>query len=127
MTVDPLLAAVVAVLVLVAVFLWQLARLAALKRRLLALESQLGAVRTDLEAVGTGSLTALERLDQLEPVTERLVERVGLVESSTQGRSYEQAVEAARRGATREHLVDRLGLTPAEADLVLAVHRPAGR
>lgn len=127
MTGEPLLAALGAVLVLVILVLWQLTRLAALKRRLQLVETQLGAVRTDLEAVGTGSLAALERLDQLEPVTERLAERVGLVESSTQGRSYEQAVEAARRGATREHLVDRLGLTPAEADLVLAVHRPPGR
>lgn len=114
------LAAAVAVVVLAG----HARRLAA---RLGAQQAELEALRRDIEAVGHGSLAALERLDRAEPTLEQLADRVGAVELTLPARPYEQAVEAARRGAGRDELVGRLRLTPAEADLILAIHRPRAR
>lgn len=95
-----------------------------LGRRLDEQAAELEVLRRDLEAVGNGGLAALERLDRAEPAVEQLAERIGAVELSLPARPYEQAAEAARQGAGREELVDRLRLTEAEADLILAIHRP---
>lgn len=125
MSIEPLwvgvgaavLAAAVAVLLLVA-------RTRRLAGRLDEQQAELQALRRDLEAVGNGSLAALERLDRTEPAVEQLAERVGAVELTLPARPYEQAAEAVRGGAGRDELIGRLRLTPAEADLILAIHRP---
>jgi outer membrane murein-binding lipoprotein Lpp len=102
----------------------QLRRMARLASRVALLESRSDALRRDLEAVGAGSLAALERLDAVEPALERLADRLGPLELGSAGRSYDLAIEAASRGAARDDLVSRFGLSPGEADLVLALHRP---
>jgi hypothetical protein len=101
-------------------------RVRGLRRRLDAQEQVLASLRGDLEAIGSGSLQALQRLDRVEPALERLAERVGTVELGN-APGYEQAIEAASRGASAADLTGRYGLSAGEADLVVAVHRPRDR
>lgn len=106
-------------LLLAGACLWGLLRS---RRRVAALESQVRRLREDLEAVGAGGLAALSRLDRAEPTIEMLAERVGAVELRTDGGPYDRAIAAARAGATAADLERSLGLSPAEAGLIIAVH-----
>ncbi len=92
------------------------------RRRIRTLEREVGRLRVDLDAVGAGGLDALARLDRAEPTLEALVERVGAVELRTDGGPYDRAIQAARAGATAADLERSLGLNPAEAGLIIAVH-----
>lgn len=104
------------------ILLWvvQSRRSGRLESRVARLEAASAALRRDLEAVGAGGLAALERLDRLEPV----VDRLGSPALGPDGRGYDLAIEAAARGAGRDELMSRFGLSAGEADLVLAMHRP---
>jgi hypothetical protein len=108
------------------VLLWvvQSRRSGRLESRVAGLEAASVALRRDLEAVGAGGLAALERLDRLEPVVEHLGDRLESPALGPDGRGYDLAIEAAARGAGRDELMSRFGLSAGEADLVLAMHRP---
>lgn len=99
-----------------------LRELAQEKRRAAALEDQVRRLREDVDAVGGGSLEALSRLDRAEPALATLADRVGAVELRTDGGPYDRAIAAARSGASAADLERNLGLSPAEAGLIVAVH-----
>lgn len=96
--------------------------LRAARKRAAVLEEQVRRLREDLDAVGAGSLDALARLDRAEPALEGLADRVGAVELRADGGAYDRAIAAARAGASAADLERTLGLTPAEAGLIIAVH-----
>ena len=93
-----------------------------LRRDLALAEARIAALRSDLEAIGAGSLEALERVQRAEGQLRQVGGRLGLVEARSEGRSYEQAIQALKEGAGAGELVTRFGLSRGEADLLARLH-----
>jgi len=117
------LAAALAVLVIYdVVYVWPIhRRIVALTERCAGLERSLGGVLDDLAARVQASATqGREHLD-------RLGERLGQLELTTDTRSYEQAIGCAEKGEETSRLISCFGLTEGEADLVVLLHGEASR
>ena len=95
-----------------------------LRRRESQHESQVSALRADLDA-RMGIVDALKRrqleaerqLDQLRARQDQLELR------GPEGHPYAQAIALAKRGAPPQELVSTFGLSPGEAELLLRMHR----
>jgi hypothetical protein len=68
------------------------------------------------------------RLRRAEKQLAWACERLGQLELRSEGRSYDQAITLARRGANADRLMTNFGLSRGEADLVALMHnqRKAG-
>lgn len=63
-----------------------------------------------------------QRLERLEAAHARLAERLVALESRGEARSFDQAIDLARRGASVGKLTESLGLSRGEADLIARLH-----
>jgi hypothetical protein len=91
-------------------------RLQAAEQGRVQLEGQLAAFRGAIEALA-------QALAQTEERHALLVERVDAVESSGEGgQPYGNAIRLVRQGAAETRLVDELGLSPVEAQLIVRLH-----
>lgn len=80
------------------------------------LELELTAFRGAIEALAQ----ALARADERHAL---LMERVDAVESAGEsGQPYGDAIRLVRQGAAETRLVDELGLSPVEAQLIVRLH-----
>jgi biopolymer transport protein ExbB/TolQ len=75
------------------------------------------------ESAVTMSVRVGRRLRRAEKQLARTSERLGQLELRVEGRSYDQAITLARRGADANRLMSNLGLSRGEADLVALLHR----
>ena len=113
--------AVAALLALtVAGFAWRAARAA--RRHAAAQESVMQELRRKLDEAQAMQARAGRRAKRLEQEFLRLAERVGVVELRGDARSFDQAIDSARRGATSGKLSEQFGLSRGEADLVARLH-----
>ncbi len=125
---------------------WRAARqLRSLREDGAALESRAGALRRELDRVAAAGAKAqsqaesqakqlrqahaqtLAQLQHVEQEYAKIADRMGLVEFRGEGRSIDQAIDFARRGAEPDKLAAKFGLSRGEADLVTKLHRRAAR
>ncbi len=121
---------------------WRAAhKLRALRKGGLALESRAAAMRRELDRLGAAAaqsqsqaraqeqslVQTLARLQRVEQQFAAITDRIGLVEFRGEGRSFDQAIDFARRGADPDKLAEKFGLSRGEADLVTRLHRRAAR
>lgn len=80
------------------------------------------------ESAVTMTVRVARRLKRLEKQLAWATERIGQLEVRNEGRSYDQAITLARRGADPNRLMTNFGLSRGEADLVALMHnqRKAG-
>ncbi|MDE2306317.1 MAG: DUF2802 domain-containing protein [Gammaproteobacteria bacterium] len=100
------------------------ARIAVLRCASLAAEMQ--ELQRSLDPAATFAMHAERRIERLEAQQSRLTGRIGALESKGDGRSFDRAIDSARRGATVTNLTERFGLSRGEADLVARLHGRAG-
>jgi hypothetical protein len=92
------------------------------RTRCLALESSLAAVRRELELVASISLKTGRRVKRVESDYSGVAERIERVELRSPARSFESAIDSARRGTESGRLTQQFGLSRSEADLVWRLH-----
>jgi hypothetical protein len=100
-----------------------------------ALESRAAALRRELDRVTAAAANAQlqaqartqARLQLLEQNYATITNRIGLVEFRSEGHSFDQAIDFARRGADPDKLAAKFGLSRGEADLVTRLHGRAER
>ena len=90
--------------------------------RCLSVESSLAAIRRELELVASISTRTGRRLKSIEHDYSGVADRVDLVELRGTARSFDQAIDSARRGADPGKLTQQFGLSRGEADLVTRLH-----
>ena len=92
------------------------------RTRCLALESSLTAVRRELELVASISIKTGRRIKRVESEYSGVAERMERVELRSPVRSFESAIDSARRGTDSGRLTQQFGLSRSEADLVWRLH-----
>jgi hypothetical protein len=92
------------------------------RTRCLALESSLTAVRRELELVASISIKTGRRIKRVESEYSGVAERMERVELRSPSRSFESAIDSARRGTDSGRLTQQFGLSRSEADLVWRLH-----
>jgi hypothetical protein len=97
-------------------------RLRRVLARCLSVESSLAAIRRELELVASISTRTGRRLKSIEHDYSGVADRVDLVELRGTARSFDQAIDSARRGADPGKLTQQFGLSRGEADLVTRLH-----
>ncbi len=116
--------AVSALVLVLIVWLFVHRRYRRLGQRLSALEA---GRRQDAEAVRALSAGAVSHGEQVVRVRReltRLKEQLTTLAARGSGAEvFEQAIRMARRGASREDIIQTCGLSQVEADLVLLLHR----
>jgi hypothetical protein len=116
-------------------------KLRAVRAQGLVLESRVAALRRDLDRVGAvaaqgcaralnleqAQVRSLARLQRIEQGYTKICDRIELAEFRGEGRSFDQAIEFARRGADPGKLAEKFGLSRGEAELVTRLHGRAAR
>ncbi len=92
------------------------------RRRCSAVESDLAAVRRELELVASISVKAGRRVQRVEQDYSGVADRIDQVELRGNMNAFDQAIEFARRGADPDKLAQQFGLSRGEADLVMRLH-----
>ena len=121
------------VLLVLAVYLIRLqvamrSRLDALGRTLDAHQYELDALRQQLRDAGEAASAAGDRERQLAEQVEQLTrQQEQLLVRDADTAPYVQAIRSARSGASADSLISAYGLSPGEAELVVALHGPRGR
>ncbi|MBN1237580.1 MAG: DUF2802 domain-containing protein [Gammaproteobacteria bacterium] len=121
------------VLLVLAVYLIRLqiamrARLDALGRTLDAQQYELDTLRQQVRDLGEAAFAAGGRERQLAEQVEQLTQQQEqMLSRDGDTAPYVQAIRSARSGASAESLISAYGLSPGEAELVVALHGPRGR
>jgi hypothetical protein len=92
------------------------------RARCVSLESSLAAVRRELEWVASISAKSGRRAKRIEQEYSTVSDRVDQVELRGAARSFDLAIDSARRGAEHGKLTQQFGLSRVEADLVMRLH-----
>jgi hypothetical protein len=92
------------------------------RTRCLALESSLTGVRRELELLASISMKTGRRVKRVESEYSGVAERIERVELRSPARSFESAIDSARRGTDSGRLTQQFGLSRCEADLVWRLH-----
>jgi hypothetical protein len=93
-----------------------------LRKRCALVESNLAAMRRELEATASISLRTARRVDRIEREYSGVAERIESVELRGPAQCFDQAIDFARRGTDPGKLTQQFGLSRAEADLVTRLH-----
>jgi hypothetical protein len=92
------------------------------RARCVSLESSVEGLRRELELVASISARTGLRVQRVEQEFSGVSERVEVVELRAETRSFDQAIDSARRGADPGKLAEQFGLSSGEADLVARLH-----
>jgi hypothetical protein len=88
----------------------------------LSLETRVNSLCRDLEGLKAVSADMVRRSAFVERQYRLVAERVAVAESHNANRSFDRAIDSARRGAESGKLAARFGLSRGEADLVARLH-----
>jgi hypothetical protein len=94
-----------------------------LRSRLIAFETGVAALRREAEAAAAILTRTERRLERIEREHGGFGDRVRFVELRAGARSFDQAIDSARRGADPTKLTEQFGLSNSEAELVSRLHR----
>ncbi len=97
-------------------------RLRGFSRRLAESEAQIHSLTENLNALCSGAVGVDQRVSNLERTGRDLAHRQESIESSQPDRPYGEAIQMVQQGATASVLVQELGLSRSEADLVVMLH-----
>jgi hypothetical protein len=92
------------------------------RARCLAIESNVAALRRELEHVASLGMSTGQRLQRIEQEYSGVAERVDQVEIRGAAPSFDRAIDSARRGTDTSKLAQQFGLSLGEADLVARLH-----
>jgi hypothetical protein len=87
-----------------------------------SLEASVAALHRELELVASISMRTGRQVKRIEHDYSGVADRVEVVELRGAERSFDQAIESARRGADPDKLTQQFGLSRGEADLVARLH-----
>ncbi|MDP9007383.1 MAG: DUF2802 domain-containing protein [Pseudomonadota bacterium] len=90
--------------------------------RCVEVESNLTAMRRELELTASSSLKTGRRVKRIEHEYAGVAERVERVEQRGSAQSFDQAIDSARQGTDSGRLIQQFGLSRVEADLVTRLH-----
>jgi hypothetical protein len=123
-TIDTLLELAGATLGLVGLIaaLWAMRAARGWRARCLAIESNVAALRRELEHVASLGMQTGQRLQRIEQEYSGVAERMDQVEVRGAAPSFDRAIDSARRGADTSKLAQQFGLSSGEADLVARLH-----
>ena len=110
-------------LLAVATVTMSLLALRRLRARTAAIEAGGAALRREFEAAAAVVARTDRRLERIEREHAGFADRVRFVELRAGSRSFDQAIDSARRGADPTKLANQFGLSNGEADLVSRLHR----
>jgi len=120
---DYLVVLAVLAIALTALAILGLRRLAVLRRDIQLLDQRLDHLQSAVDAVISGASGMDRRTGRLEQrVQEILVRLDNMAEASQAARPYDDAIRLVRQGASAQRLVDELGLSRSEADLLIMLH-----
>lgn len=86
-------------------------------------QQQIDIINTNINALCAGAVGVDQRLSLLENQGREVQHRVTSVETRRQAeRPYGEAIQMVHRGATCHRLVEELGLSHSEANLVVMLH-----
>ncbi|MCW8905424.1 MAG: DUF2802 domain-containing protein [Sedimenticola sp.] len=91
-------------------------------KRLKEVEAQVHSLTENLNALCSGAVGVDQRVSHLERTGRDLAHRQESIESSQPDRPYGEAIQMVQQGATASVLVQELGLSRSEADLVVMLH-----
>lgn len=114
---------------LLAVLIVALQRIQRQQREMSLMKRRLDGVASDLNALCAGAVGVDRRITQLEDRNRQLDQRQESLEIQQQDeRPYGEAIQLVHKGATAAALVENLGLSRSEAELVVMLHgvRKAG-
>lgn len=93
------------------------------QRRWLELNQGLTRLNVVVGGLGKGTATLERRVGQLEQRVQELRRRLELLEGRQRAsRPYDEAIRLVRQGARAQRLVEELGLSPGEAELLIMLH-----
>lgn len=113
-----LLVAVVAIVGLIGIAL----RLKSHSKRLADAELHIHSLTENLNALCSGAVGVDQRVSTLERTGRDLAHRQDSIESQQQDHPYGEAIQLVQQGASASRLVEELGLSRSEADLVVMLH-----
>jgi len=93
-----------------------------LRERTLIAESNLAALRRELERVSLSGIKTERRVKRAEEDAAEVAGRVDQFELRGASKSIDEAIDHARRGADPGRLTQQFGLSRGEADLVTRLH-----
>jgi len=91
-------------------------------KRLREVEAQVHSLTENLNALCSGAVGVDQRVSNLERSGRDLAHRQESIESSQPDRPYGEAIQMVQQGASASVLVQELGLSRSEADLVVMLH-----
>lgn len=92
------------------------------RARCVILETNLAALRTELDLAASVGVETGHRVKRIAEGYSALTERVDQLELRGTAQCFDQAIDAARRGAGSGKLTQQFGLSRSEADLVARLH-----
>ncbi|HEX3914498.1 MAG TPA: DUF2802 domain-containing protein [Steroidobacteraceae bacterium] len=92
------------------------------RRRCLALEENITAMRREIGVMASISLRTGRRVQRIQHEYSGVADRVELVELRGSTPSFDRAIDSARHGTDPGRLTQQFGLSCAEADLVTRLH-----
>ncbi|MCB1849536.1 MAG: DUF2802 domain-containing protein [Gammaproteobacteria bacterium] len=108
---------------LLAVLIVALQRIQRQQREMSLMKRRLDGVASDLNALCAGAVGVDRRITQLEDHNRQLDQRQESLEIQQQDeRPYGEAIQLVHKGATAAALVENLGLSRSEAELVVMLH-----
>ncbi|AKH22109.1 hypothetical protein AAY24_07225 [Sedimenticola thiotaurini] len=97
-------------------------RLREANQQLQDLQARVHSLTENLNALCSGAVGVDQRVSNLERSGRDLAHRQESMESTQQDRPYGEAIQMVQQGATASALVEELGLSRSEADLVVMLH-----
>lgn len=95
-------------------------------RQIAVTEEQIHSLTENLNALCSGAVGVDQRVSNLERTGRDLTHRQESMESQQNDRPYGEAIQLVQQGASANRLVEELGLSHSEAELVVMLHG-AGR
>ena len=92
------------------------------RARYIAVETNLAAMRREIEALASTSLRTGACVKRIEQEYSVVADRVELLELRGAAASFDEAIDSARRGTDPGRLTQQFGLSRVEADLVTRLH-----
>lgn len=92
------------------------------RARAAGVETSLSALRLECEVAVSQAARAAARVKRLEQDLGAMAGRMSALEARGESRSFDQAIDSARRGVDSSRLSEQFGLSRGEADLVARLH-----
>ena len=92
------------------------------RERCVVMETQLAALRSELDLAAAAGIKTGHRIKRIAEGYAGLAARADQLELRGAAQCFDQAIDAARRGADTGKLTQQFGLSRSEADLVARLH-----